>query len=77
MWPNPPGTANLLTFTEEISNGKLHFLCSVELITKIRDDIYVNDLVTGGESMQKVEKKKYDSIELFGKWGFKLRDQRP
>ena len=25
MWPNP----NLVTFTEEIPNGKLHFLCSV------------------------------------------------
>ena len=24
MWPNP----NLVTFTEEILNGKLHFLCS-------------------------------------------------
>ena len=30
MWPNPrdqiPG--DLVTFTEEIFNGKLHFLCS-------------------------------------------------
>ena len=25
MWPNP----DLVTFTEEIFNGKLHFLCSV------------------------------------------------
>ena len=29
MWPSPQGTANLITFTEEILNGKLHFLCSV------------------------------------------------
>ena len=29
MWPNPQETANLVTFTEEILNGKLHFLYSV------------------------------------------------
>ena len=28
-WPNPLETADLVTFTEEILNGKLHFLCSV------------------------------------------------
>ena len=28
MWPNPPFPANLVIFTEEIPNGKLHFLCS-------------------------------------------------
>ena len=29
MWPNPQETADLVTFTEEILNGKLHFLWSV------------------------------------------------
>ena len=28
MWPNLHETANLVTFPEEIFNGKLHFLCS-------------------------------------------------
>ena len=28
MWPNPRETADLVTFTAEILNGKLHFLCS-------------------------------------------------
>ena len=28
MWPNPQETAGLVTFTEKILNGKLHFLCS-------------------------------------------------
>ena len=28
MWPNPQETANLVRFTEEILNGKLHFLYS-------------------------------------------------
>ena len=27
MRPNPQETADLVTFTEEIHNGKLHFLC--------------------------------------------------
>ena len=29
MWSNPQFPADLATFTEEILNGKLHFLCSV------------------------------------------------
>ena len=29
MWPNPQETADLITVTEEILNGKLRFLCSV------------------------------------------------
>ena len=28
MWPNPQETADLVTFTEEILDGKFHFLCS-------------------------------------------------
>ena len=28
MGPNPQETADLVTFTEEILNGKLHFLCN-------------------------------------------------
>ena len=29
MWPNPQETADLVTFTEESLDGKLHFLCTV------------------------------------------------
>ena len=29
MWPNPQETEDLATFTEEILNGNLYFLCSV------------------------------------------------
>ena len=29
MWPNPQFSTDLVIFTEEILNGKLHFLCSV------------------------------------------------
>ena len=35
MWPNPQFSADLVTFTEQILNRKLHFLCSV-----IADFIY-------------------------------------
>ena len=28
MWPNPQQNVDLVTFAEEIINGKLHFLCS-------------------------------------------------
>ena len=28
MWPNAQETADLVTFTEEILNEKVHFLCS-------------------------------------------------
>ena len=31
MWLNPQFPADLVTFTEEILNGKLHFLCSVKV----------------------------------------------
>ena len=35
MWPNPQETVDLVTFAEEILNGKLYFLCSAasEMIT--------------------------------------------
>ena len=32
MWPNPHFPADLVTFTEEIRNRKLHFLCSVTVL---------------------------------------------
>ena len=41
----------------------------LELIRKIRDDMYVDDLVTRGESLQEVEKINPDSLELFEKGG--------
>ena len=41
MWPNPQFPADLVTFTEEILNGKLHLLCSETC--KVRfEDFYEN-----------------------------------
>ena len=33
MWPNPQETTNLVTFAEEILNGKLYFLRSATIIS--------------------------------------------
>ena len=38
MWPNPQETADLVTFTEEILNGKLHF-CAVYKEKKTVEDV--------------------------------------
>ena len=35
MWPNPQFPADLVTFTEEILNEKLHFLSSVKSLQYI------------------------------------------
>ena len=37
MWPNPQLTTDLVTFTEEILNGKLHF-CAVIITDKMEKD---------------------------------------
>ena len=37
MWPNPQFPADLVTFTEETLNGKLHFLCSDLFTVYIKD----------------------------------------
>ena len=37
MSPNPQETADLVTFTEEILNGKLHFLCSDKTSNHVKD----------------------------------------
>ena len=36
-----------------------------EVVEKVRDDMYVDDLVTGGECKNEVKKLKSDSITLF------------
>ena len=51
MWPNPQKTADLVTLTEEILNGKLHFLW-VALVYP--DENQIDDFV-----------KQYIAIEPF------------
>ena len=51
MWQNPQETADLVTFTEEILNGKLHFLCSVKdelsvtFKLNLRFEDFINSLI--------------------------------
>ena len=54
MWPNPQETADLDTFTEEILNGKLHFLCSFNLMFP--------------SILQQLLKQLYSRIIKKGKW---------
>ena len=45
MWPNPQGISDLVTFTEEIVNGKLPFLCSVIIKTAFDLPVFRQPLV--------------------------------
>ena len=40
MWPNPQETADFVLFTEEIRNGKLHFLCTTFGLWRHNADYY-------------------------------------
>ena len=40
MWPNPQFPADLVTFTKEILNGKLHFFVQCLLSTEMKKIIY-------------------------------------
>ena len=42
MWPNPQETADLDTFTEEILNGKLHFLSGESVYSQGDKDFLQN-----------------------------------
>ena len=37
MWPNPQFPADLVKFTEDILNEKLHFLCRDKSYSQLRD----------------------------------------
>ena len=41
MWPNPQFPADLVTFTDEILNGKLHFLRRVKILVKVPITVFV------------------------------------
>ena len=50
MWPNPKETAEFDTFTEEILNGKLHFLQCEKTLK--------NFFVDGGDSLTNQNSKE-------------------
>ena len=43
-----------------------------ELIQRMKNDMYVDDVVAGGESTSEVDKIKGDSVQLFQRERFKL-----
>ena len=52
MWSNPQETADLITFTEEILNGKLHFLCCDACINVHYEDANRNGEQLCGDCLQ-------------------------
>ena len=40
MLPNPQETADLIIFTEEIFNGKLHFLCTTSIVIILQESAW-------------------------------------
>ena len=48
MWPNPQETTDLVTFTEEILNEKLHFLCNVSCETSTSTEMVTDALQLSG-----------------------------
>ena len=63
MWPNPQETADLVTFSEEILNGKLHFLCTERLVWKQNYDV-LDD--TPDDDVLDVDKNYIDYIDYNG-----------
>ena len=58
-------------WAEATNNDKIEIYCFAGLV-KVTDDMYVDYLVTGRESINEVKKLKSDSITLFQQGGFKL-----
>ena len=52
MWPNSQFPADLVTFTEETLNGKLHFLCS-ETIQPIQNFLHTRGHCSKNEVFRK------------------------
>ena len=63
MWPNPQETADLVTFTEEILNGKPHFFCSVPSLDMILTDHH-QVLMTIFSTFEEGKKLKQTEVEV-------------
>ena len=44
MWPNPHETADFVTFTKEILNGKPHLLCSNFAVADTQEIMYLKKI---------------------------------
>ena len=63
MWPYPQEIADLVTFTEEILNGKLHFLCSASF--KILLVLIFIEIETPLNSGTKLGQKDGTGLKIF------------
>ena len=61
MWPNPQIPADLVTFTEEILNGKLHFLCSVVFYAVYDIDLFCTS------AHRRIQSTQASKVKCFGK----------
>ena len=43
-------------------------------VAEIKDDLHVDDLITGGKNFEQVASLKYIAIEIFHEGGFKLHE---
>ena len=68
MWPNPQFSVDLVTFTEEIFNRKLHFLCSeINHIT-----FFISALDTGNTMVKKQVFEMLAGVCLYSSRGYEL-----
>ena len=61
MWLNPQFPADLVTFTEEILNGKLHFLCNVSNLVRY-------ETIFGNWKPFKIDEKCFLQVKCFLCW---------
>ena len=60
MSPNPQFPVDLVTFTEEILNGKLHFLCSTSYADDTNPYSCAQDISSVISELQRIVKKVFD-----------------
>ena len=68
MWLNPQLSADFVTFTEKILNGKLHFLCS-DKVLRTQGHLGLYKKLCFLRSMR----LSISNLSLYKKWSFPLR----
>ena len=68
MWPNQQFSADLVTFTEDVLSGKLHFLCS-ETIADLQE-LVLTSSTSYKFGVHQEEKEHVKRLEKFTKKGY-------
>ena len=77
MWPNPQFPTDLVTFTEEILNGKLHFLCSLGYFPRIQPVQTSSWTLTYPAKVKVKSKCSMKMLTLFSKYFSRITDFFP